>query len=121
MILRSLRQTPLRRHSLILAIASPRTKLPNSEKRPSRRMTRVQKRFLTVAIFFHRSRRATFERRYASSAESFRRDEPSGALATLASYEYALALYVVKERLLFRPVNVPETEIIFVNQHLSAP
>jgi hypothetical protein len=122
MILRSLRQTPLRRHSLILAIASPRTKLPNSgEKRPSRRMTRVQKRFLTVAIFFHRSRRAIFERRYARSAESFRRNEPNGAFATLASYEYALALYVVKERLLFRPVNVPKTEIIFVNQHLSAP
>ena len=122
MILRSLRRTPLRRHSLILAIASPRTKLPNSgQKRPSRRMTRVQKRFLTVAIFVHRSRRAIFERRYARSAESFRRNEPNGAFATLASYEYALALYVVKERLLFRPVHVPKTEIIFVNQHLSAP
>ena len=122
MILRSLRRTPLRRHSLIWAIASPRTKLPNSGiKRPLRRMTRVQKRFLTVPIFFHRSRRAIFERRYAGSAEGFRRKEPDGAFATLASYEYALALYVVKERLLFRPVNVPKTEIIFVNQHLSAP
>jgi hypothetical protein len=116
MILRSLRQTPLRRHTLILAIASPRTKLPNSgEKRPSRRMTRVQKRFLTVAIFFHRSRRAIFERRYARSAQSFRSDEARGALATLASHEYALALYVVKECLLFPPANVPKAEIIFVN------
>jgi hypothetical protein len=122
MILRSLRQTPLHRHSLILAIASPRTKLPNSgEKRPSRRMTRVQKRFLTVAIFFHRSRRAIFERRYARSAESFRRNEPNRAFATRASYADALALYVVKERLFFRSVNVPKTEIIFVDQHLSAP
>ena len=61
-IFRSTRRTPLRRNSLILAIASPRTKLPNSgRKRPSRRTSRVQKRFLT-AIFFHRSRRAAFER-----------------------------------------------------------
>jgi hypothetical protein len=36
MILRSMRRIPLRRRSLILAIASPRTKLPNSgKKRPS--------------------------------------------------------------------------------------
>jgi hypothetical protein len=34
MILRSMRRIPLRRRSLILAIASPRTKLPNSEKKP---------------------------------------------------------------------------------------
>jgi hypothetical protein len=122
MILRSLRRTPLRRHSLILAIASPRTKLPNSgRKRPSRRMSRVQKRFLTGAIFFHRSRRAILERGDARSAEGFRRNEPNGAFATLASYQYALTLYVVKERLLFRPVNAPEAKIIFVNQHLSAP
>jgi hypothetical protein len=122
MILRSLRQIPLRRHSLILPIASPRTKLPNSgQKRPSRRMTRVQKRFLTVEIFSHRGRRAIFERTYARSAEGFRRDEPDRTFATLASCEYALALYVVKELLLFRPVNFPETEIIFVRQHLSAP
>src|ERR1700722_6850520 len=122
MILRSLRRTPLRRHSLILAIASPRTKLPNSgQKRPSRRMTSVQKRFLTVAIFFHRSGRAIFERTYARSAEGFRRNEPDRTFATLASYDYALALYVVKELLFFRPVNFPETEIIFVSPHLSAP
>jgi hypothetical protein len=53
-ILRSLRRTPLSRHSLIFAIASPRIKLPNSaQKRPSRRITRVQKRFRTFAIFTH--------------------------------------------------------------------
>ena len=84
MILRSLRRTPLPRNSLILAIASPRTKLPNSgRKRPSRRTSRVQKRFLT-AIFFHRSRRAIFERRYAGSTEGFGRNEPDWPFATLA-------------------------------------
>ena len=51
LILRSLRATPLRRNSLILTITSPRTKLPNSGgKRPSRRTSRVQKRFLTAII-----------------------------------------------------------------------
>ena len=121
MILRSLRRTPLPRNSLILAIASPRTKLPNSgRKRPSRRRSRVQKRFLT-AIFFHRSRRAIFERRYAGSAEGFGRTEPDWPFATLASYQYGLTLYVVKECTLLRPANVPEAEIIFVSQHLSTP
>jgi hypothetical protein len=84
-------------------------------------MTRVQKRFLTVAIFVHRSRRAIFERTCARSAEGFRRNEPYRTFATLASYDYAFALYVVKELLFFRPVNFPETEIIFVSPHLSAP
>jgi hypothetical protein len=122
MILRSQRRTPLRRHSLIFAIASPRTKLPNSgQKRPSRRMTRVQKRFLTVTIFFHRNRRATFERACASSAEGLRPNKPDRMFTPLADDEYALAPYVVKELLLFPGVNFPETEIIFVSQHLSAP
>jgi hypothetical protein len=122
MILRSSRRTPLRRHSLILAIASPRTKVPNSgQERPSRRMTRVQKRFLTVAIFFHRNRRAILERRCASSAEGLRPNKPDRMLATLASDEYAFALYAVKELLLFPATNFPETEIVFVSQHLSAP
>jgi hypothetical protein len=43
MILRSIRRTPLRRHSLILAVASPRTTLPNGgKKRPSWRTARVK-------------------------------------------------------------------------------
>jgi hypothetical protein len=105
-----------------LAIASPRTKLPNSgQKRPSRRMTRVQKRFLTVTIFFHRNRRAIFERTCASSAEGLRPNKPDRMFTTLTDHEYALALYVVKELLLLPAVNFPETEIIFVSQHLSAP
>ena len=115
MILRSLRQTPLRRHSLILAIASPRTKLPNSgKKRPSRRMTRVQKRFLTVAIFAHRGRRATFERSDARSADSFGRDEPNAAFTTPANYRNAFALDMLKEGPLRWPVDIPEAEIVFV-------
>jgi hypothetical protein len=121
MILRSPRRTPLRRHSLIWAIASPRTKLPNSgQKRPSRRASRVQKRFLT-AIFFHRGRRAIFERGDTRSAEGLGRNEPDGPFATLASCQYALTPYEVKERPLLWLSDVQEAEVIFVNQHLSAP
>src|ERR1700722_3777638 len=120
MILRSLRGTPLRRNSLLLTITSPRAKLPNSgRKRPSRRTSRVQKRFLT-AIFFYRSRRAAFERKDTRSAEGFGRNEPDWPFATLASCQYALTLYIVKECLLLWSADVPEAEIIFVNQHLSA-
>src|SRR5271154_2176377 len=101
-------------------MASPRTKLPNSaRKRPSRRASRVQKLFLT-AIFFHRGRRAIFERGDTRSAEGLGRNEPDWPFATLASCQYALTPYEVKERLLFRSVNAPE-KIIFVSQHLSAP
>jgi hypothetical protein len=119
MILRSLRETPLRRDSLIFAIASPRTKLPNSgQKRPSRRMTRVQKRFL-VAIFAHRCRSATFERGDARSADGFGRNKLDEVFATLASYQYALALDILKEGALLWPVDVPEAEIILVRAHLT--
>jgi hypothetical protein len=98
MTLRSLRGTPLRRNSLILTITSPRAKLPNSGiKRPSRRMTRVQKRFLTVAIFFHRGRRAVFERGDTRSADGGGRNEPDGPFTTLATYQCALTPYEVKE------------------------
>ena len=115
MILRSVRQTPLRRHSLILAIASPRTKLPNSgRKRPSRRMTRVQKRFLTIAIFAHRGRRATFERGDTRSAGGFGRNEPDAAFTSLASYRNAFALDMLKESPLLWPIDIPEAEIVFV-------
>jgi hypothetical protein len=38
-----------------------------------------------------------------------------------ASYQYALTLYVVKECPLLWAADVPEAEIIFVNQHLTAP
>src|SRR5271154_6410500 len=79
------------------------------DQRPSRRASRVQKRFLT-AIFFHRGRRVIFERGDTRSAEGLGRNEPDRTFATLASCQYALALYVVKERLLFRPVNLPKTE-----------
>src|ERR1700727_3965245 len=103
-----MRRTPLRRISLILTITSPRAKLPNSgRKRPSRRASRVQKRFLT-AIFFHRGRRAVFERRYAGSAEGFRRNEPDWPFATLASRQYALTPYEVKECPLTWLADVPE-------------
>ena len=120
-ILRSLRGTPLRRNSLILTITSPRTKLPNSgRKRPSRRASRVQKRFLT-AIFFHRGRRAIFERGDTRSAEGLGRNEPDWPLATLASCQYALTPYEVKECPFLWLADVQEAEVIFVNQHLSAP
>src|SRR6185437_6357981 len=121
MIFRSLRRTPLSRNSLILAIASPRTKLPNSGiKLPSRRTSRVQNRFL-AAIVLNRSWRATFERRDTRSAERLGRNEPDWPFATLASYQYALTLYVVKECPLVWPADVPEAKIIFVSQHFTAP
>jgi hypothetical protein len=77
-------------------------------------------RFLT-AIFFHRGRRAIFERGDTRSAEGLGRNEPYRTFATLASYQYALTLYVVKERPLLWPVDLPEAEIISVKQHLTAP
>jgi hypothetical protein len=80
-------------------------------------MTRVQNRFLTEAILAHRSRGAIFERTYTRSAERFRRNEPDRTFATLANREYTLTLYVVKELPLFRPVNFPEPEVIFISQH----
>jgi hypothetical protein len=122
MILRSLRRTPLSRHSLIFAIASPRTKLPNSgQKRPSRRMTRVQKRFLTVAIFAHRGRSATLERGDTRSADGFGRNELHEMFAARTSYNDALALHILKKDPLFWPVDVPKAEIILVCAHLKAP
>src|SRR3984957_12483951 len=112
MILRSLRGIPLRRNSLILTITSPRTKLPNSGiKRLSRRTTRVQNRFLTVAIFTHRGRGATLERGDTRSADGFGRNELDEVSATLAGYNYALALDVLKEGPLLWPVDVPKAEI----------
>ena len=84
-IFKSLRRTPLSRNSLILAIASPRTKLPNSgRKRPSRRASRVQKRFLT-AIFFHRGRRTIFQRGDTRSAYGLGRNEPDGPFTTFTT------------------------------------
>jgi hypothetical protein len=120
-ILRSVRGTPFRRNSLILTIASPRTKLPNSgQKRQPRRMTRVQKRCLTVDIFAHRDRRAKFERGDARSAEGLGRNEPDRTFATLASCQYALTPYEVKECPFLWLADVREAEVIFVNQHLRA-
>jgi hypothetical protein len=121
-ILRSLRRTPLSRHSLIFAIASPRTKLPNSgQKRTSRRMTRIQNRFLTVAIFAHRGRRAAFQRGDARSADGFGRNQLDEVFAALTRYNYALALDMLKEGSLLWPVNVPKAEIVLVCAHLKAP
>jgi hypothetical protein len=98
MILRLLRGTPLRRNSLILTITSPRTKLPNSGiKRPSRRMTRVQKHFRTFAIFTHRGRGATLDRGDTRSADGFGWNELDDVFATRASYNYALVLDVPKK------------------------
>jgi hypothetical protein len=82
-------------------------------------MTRVQKRFLTVAIFAHRGRRATFECGDARSADGFRRNELDEVFATLTSYKYALALDIMKEGALLWPVDVPEAEIILVRAHLT--
>jgi hypothetical protein len=61
-----------------------------------------------------------FERGNTSSAKGLGRNEPDGPFTTLASYQYALALYVVKEYPLLRITDVPETKIILVNQHLNA-
>ena len=82
-------------------------------------MTRVQKRFLTAAIFAHRGRGATLERGDARSADGFGRNEPDEVSATLASYNYALALDILKEGPLLWPVDVPEAEIILVPAHLT--
>jgi hypothetical protein len=49
------------------------------------------------------------------------RNEPDWPFATFASYQYTLTQYVVKECLFLWPANIPEAEIIFVNEHLSAP
>ena len=86
-------------------------------------MTRVQKRFLTVAIFAHRGRRAKFERGDARSADGFGRNEPDRAFTTLASYRSAFALDMLKEGPLLWPVDIPEAEIVFVcvRAHLKAP
>jgi len=81
-------------------------------------MTRVQKRFLTVAIFAHRGRCATFERSDARSADGFGRNELDEVFAMLASYNYALALDMLKKGPLLWPVDVPEAEIILVRAHL---
>ena len=122
MILRSLRGTPLRRNSLILTITSPRTKLPNSGiKRPSRRVTRIPKRFRTFLIFAHRGRGATLERGDTRSADGFGRNELDEMFATLAGYYYALALDMLKEGPLLWPVDVPKAEIVLVCAHLKAP
>ena len=83
-------------------------------------MTRVQKRFLTVAIFAHRGRRATFERGDARSADGFGRNESNEVFATFASYKHASALDVLKQGPLLWPVDIPEAEIILVLAHLRA-
>jgi hypothetical protein len=69
-------------------------------------------------MFVHRSRRAAFEGAHAGGAEGFRRNEADGAFATLASYEDALALDMLKERPLLWFVDVPEAEIVLVDAHL---
>jgi acetamidase/formamidase len=84
-------------------------------------MTRVQKRFLTLAIFTHRGRGATLERGDARSADGFGRDELDEVFATLASYNYALALDILKESALLWPVDVPEAEVMLVRAHLTPP
>jgi hypothetical protein len=91
-----------------------------SEKRRSPLASRVHKLFLTT-IILHRSGRAIFERRDTTSAEGLRRNEPHRTFATLAGYQYAVTLYVVKQGFFVRVADVPEAKIIFVNQHLSAP
>ena len=83
-------------------------------------MSRVQKRFLT-AIFFYRSWRAIFERGDTRSAEGLGRNEPDWPFATLASHQYALTPYEVKEGALLWLADVQEAEVIFVSQHLSDP
>ena len=76
---------------------------------------------LTVTIWVHRSRCAAFEGADASGAESFGRNQADGAFATLTVYADALTLYLQKQSPLLRPVDVPETEIILIAAHLSAP
>ena len=61
-----------------------------------------------------------FERGDTRSAEGLGRNEPDWTFATLASCQYALALYVVKEYPFFGITDVPEPVIILVNQHLNA-
>jgi hypothetical protein len=82
-------------------------------------MTRVQKRFRTVAIFAHRGWGTTLERGDARSADGFRRDELDEVFAALASYNYALALDILKEGPLLWPVDVPKAEIVLVSTHLK--
>jgi hypothetical protein len=82
-------------------------------------MTRVQNRFLTVAIFAHRGRRATLKRGDARSADGFGRNEPDRAFTTLASSQNAFALDMPEEGPLLWPVDVPEAEIIFVCAHVK--
>ena len=64
---------------------------------------------------------AEFQRGDARSADGFGRNELDEVSATLASYNYALALDVLKEGPLLWPVNVPKAEIVLVCAHLKAP
>ena len=51
----------------------------------------------------------------AGGAQRFGRHEPDGALAATTGFLDALALDMLKEGLLFRSVDLPKAEIIFVN------
>ena len=84
-------------------------------------MTRVQKRFLTVGISTHRGRGATLKRGDTRSADGFGRNELDEMFATLASYNYALALDILKKGPLLWPVDVPKAEIVLVCAHFKAP
>jgi hypothetical protein len=50
----------------------------------------------------------------AGGAQRFVRQEPDGALAAATGFLDALALDGLKEGLLYRPVDIPKAEIIFV-------
>ena len=110
-------------HLLISAIASPRTKLPNSgTKQPSWRAARVQWRRTTVTIIVHRSGCAAFERGGARSAHSFSRHEPDRLVAASADCSDAFALDVLKKGVLFGAIDLPEAEVVLVDGgHFSVP
>jgi hypothetical protein len=122
-ILRSERRTPLRRHSLISSMTSPRTKLLNSgTKKPSWRTARVQYRRLGLIIFVDRGWRAAFEGGDAGGTEDFGRHEPRPAFTAPASRIDALALDVLKECAFLWPIDVPEAEIVVVDDgHFDHP
>jgi hypothetical protein len=104
-------------------MTSPRTKLPNSgTKRPSWRTARIQNRRLGLIIAIDRGWRAAFERGDATGAQGFAGHETDGTFAALAVRRDALALDVLDECTFLWAVDVPEAEIILVdNSHLDRP
>jgi len=70
---------------------------------------------VSSSVLVQRGGRAAFERGKARGAERFGRHEPDNALAAATGFLDALALDILKKGSLFRSVDVPKAEIIFID------